>query len=45
MLYQFERPFVVDDSAYRRHFGVAPMPLEEGVSRTIEWYRRLGRAK
>ncbi|HUX14099.1 MAG TPA: NAD-dependent epimerase/dehydratase family protein [Spirochaetia bacterium] len=38
MLYQFEMPFTVDDSEYRRHFHAEPVPLEEGVRRTIEWY-------
>lgn len=47
MLYQFERPFVVDHSAYARTFGDHATPLEEGLRRTIAWYRdearRLGK--
>jgi nucleoside-diphosphate-sugar epimerase len=40
MIYQFERPFIVDHSDYARTFGNHPAtPLEEGLRRTINWYR------
>ena len=39
MLYQWEQPFLVDDTAFREAFGVEPTPLEQAVA---EW--RAGRA-
>ena len=40
MLYQKEEPYVVDGSQFARQFAFTPTTLEEGVRRTIEWYRR-----
>ncbi|MFI6868447.1 NAD-dependent epimerase/dehydratase family protein [Nocardia sp. NPDC050406] len=33
--YQFDRPFVVDSSAFEQTFGVAPTPLDEAVAATV----------
>jgi nucleoside-diphosphate-sugar epimerase len=41
MLYQKEEPYVVDGSQFARQFSFSPTTLEEGVRRTIEWYRRV----
>lgn len=38
MVYQFENDFVVNDDKIRS-LGFEPTPLEEGVRRTIEWFR------
>lgn len=38
--YQFDRPFVVDSSAYTARFGEAPTPLDEQVGETVSWWRR-----
>jgi nucleoside-diphosphate-sugar epimerase len=35
MLYQWETPFVVDDSQFRRVFGVGPTPLSEAIASTV----------
>jgi nucleoside-diphosphate-sugar epimerase len=38
----WERPYVVDDAAFRRAFGAdfgAPTPHDDAVRRTIAWYR------
>ncbi|MFB7669524.1 NAD-dependent epimerase/dehydratase family protein [Kitasatospora sp. NPDC056138] len=40
--YQFDRPFVVDSSAYESAFAVRATPVEEQVRATVEWWR--GRA-
>ena len=41
MVYQFERPFVVDSGKYTRAFGGSgATPYREGIERTVEWYRR-----
>jgi nucleoside-diphosphate-sugar epimerase len=40
-LHQFEAPFVVDWSRYRRAFGpFSPTPHPEAVARTVDWFRR-----
>jgi nucleoside-diphosphate-sugar epimerase len=39
VLYQKEEPYVVDGSSFQRRFDFAPTTLEEGVRRTVEWYR------
>lgn len=42
VLYQKEQPYVVDGSRFQRAFGFQPTSLEEGIRRTVEWYRALG---
>ncbi|MGW7054249.1 NAD-dependent epimerase/dehydratase family protein [Streptomyces sp. NPDC054887] len=43
--YQFDRPFVVDSSAYEDAFAVRATPVEEQVKATVDWWReRLGAA-
>jgi len=39
MLYEFERPFVVDDSAFTRTFGAHATPLTTAIRSTVDWYR------
>jgi nucleoside-diphosphate-sugar epimerase len=39
MLYEFTEPFVVDSSATEAAFGLEATPVEEGLRRTVEWYR------
>jgi len=39
MMYQFTRPFEVDSSRIERDFGLTATPLEEGMARTVAWYR------
>jgi nucleoside-diphosphate-sugar epimerase len=39
MMGQFTRPFVVDSRRIQRDLGVMPTPLEEGMARTVAWYR------
>ena len=39
MLYEFEEPFVVDDSRFEREFGEQATPLREAIRRTVRWYR------
>jgi nucleoside-diphosphate-sugar epimerase len=40
MLYEFEEPFIVDDSDFKRTFGEQATPLREGIQRTVRWYRQ-----
>ncbi|MEU3355236.1 NAD-dependent epimerase/dehydratase family protein [Streptomyces sp. NPDC037389] len=37
--YQFDRPFVVDSSAYEAAFAVRATPVAEQVKATVDWWR------
>lgn len=37
--YQFQRPFVLDSSAFESTFGVRPTPIDEALEATIRWWR------
>lgn len=37
--YQFDRPFVVDSSAYEAAFTVRATPVDEQVKTTVDWWR------
>ncbi|HEX2988259.1 MAG TPA: NAD-dependent epimerase, partial [Chloroflexota bacterium] len=39
VLYQFDRPFVLDSSAFSATFGLLPTPMDEALSATIVWWR------
>lgn len=39
MLYQWEVPFVVDDSKFRAAFGWGATPIDDAVARTAAWAR------
>lgn len=39
MLYQWERPFVVDDRRFREQFGDRATDPDEGARRTVQWAR------
>ncbi len=42
IVYQFERPFVVDSGKYERAFGGSgAIPYRERIRRTLDWYRRV----
>jgi nucleoside-diphosphate-sugar epimerase len=45
MMYEFEKPFVVDSSQFERTFGVKATPIEEAVKATVAWYRAHPQAK
>ncbi len=38
--YQFDRPFVLDSSAYTNTFGDSATPMDEALSATLDWWRR-----
>lgn len=38
--YQFDRPFVVDSSAYSARFGEEPTPLDDQIQTTAAWWRQ-----
>ncbi|MFE5836529.1 NAD-dependent epimerase/dehydratase family protein [Arthrobacter sp. NPDC056493] len=39
MLYQFQRPFVMDSRASEEQLGLLPTPLHEAAKATVEWWR------
>lgn len=39
LLYQFERPFVMDSSESQRLLGLDPTPLAEAAAATVAWWR------
>ena len=39
MLYEFEEPFILDDSKFEKAFGPIATPLPEAISATLDWYR------
>jgi nucleoside-diphosphate-sugar epimerase len=39
MMYEFERPLVVDSSRFERTFGLQATPLKEAIRATVTWYR------
>jgi nucleoside-diphosphate-sugar epimerase len=39
MMYEFEKPFVVDSSKFTKAFGVQGTPLGEAIKTTVVWYQ------
>jgi nucleoside-diphosphate-sugar epimerase len=39
MLYEFEKPFVVDSSKFQRTFGMQPTSMREIIRQTLAWFR------
>jgi nucleoside-diphosphate-sugar epimerase len=39
MLYEFEKPFVVDSQRFSQTFGIQATSLTEAIRRTVQWYR------
>ncbi len=39
MMYEFEKPFVVDSSQFEQTFGVKATPMAEAIKTTVAWYR------
>jgi nucleoside-diphosphate-sugar epimerase len=39
MVYQFEQPFIVDNSKFARTFGNIATPIKSVITETVAWYR------
>lgn len=39
MMYEFEKPFVVDSRPFERAFGMQSTPLVTAIRATVQWYR------
>jgi nucleoside-diphosphate-sugar epimerase len=45
MMYEFEKPFVVDSSKFARAFGNHATPLKQAIHETVGWYRQHAQAE
>ncbi|MFZ4619264.1 MAG: NAD-dependent epimerase/dehydratase family protein [Bacteroidota bacterium] len=39
MLYEFEKPFVMDSTKFEKRFGVTAVSTDNAVRETVQWYR------
>ncbi len=39
MRYQWDEPFIVDDTAFRAKFGLTPIDRDQAAKATVEWAR------
>jgi nucleoside-diphosphate-sugar epimerase len=39
MLYEFEKPFIVDGTRFERTFGIKPTPTMDAVRETVAWFK------
>jgi nucleoside-diphosphate-sugar epimerase len=39
MMYEFEKPFVIDSSKFERTFGMKPTPVRQAIRETVAWYK------
>jgi nucleoside-diphosphate-sugar epimerase len=40
LIYQFDKPYIVDAHKYRCAFGAIPTPYLKGIRQTLSWYRQ-----
>lgn len=39
MMYEFEKPFVIDSSRFEKTFGTKATPIHEAIRDTVAWYK------
>ena len=39
MMYEFEKPFIIDSSKFEKAFGMKATPIHEAIKETVEWYK------
>lgn len=39
MMYEFEKPFVIDSSKFEKTFGMKAIPIREAIRETVAWYK------
>ncbi len=39
MMYEWEKPFVVDSSKFEQAFGMKATPIEQGLRETVAWFK------
>lgn len=45
MLYEWQQPFIMDDSKFRRTFGTEPTPMRQAIRESVAWFRHHTPAK
>jgi nucleoside-diphosphate-sugar epimerase len=40
MMYEFDKPFIVDSSRFEKTFGMKAAPMREAIRETVNWYKR-----
>lgn len=39
MMYEFEKPFIIDSSKFEKTFGMKATPVREAMKETVAWYK------
>jgi hypothetical protein len=39
MMYEFEKPFIIDSSKFEKTFGLKATPMREAIRETVAWYK------
>jgi nucleoside-diphosphate-sugar epimerase len=39
MMYEFEKPFMIDSSKFEKAFGMKATPIREAIKETVAWYK------
>ena len=39
MMYEFDKPFIVDSSKFEKTFGIKATPIREAIRETVNWYK------
>jgi nucleoside-diphosphate-sugar epimerase len=39
MMYEYEKPFVIDSSKFERTFGMKATPVRDAIQETVAWYK------
>jgi nucleoside-diphosphate-sugar epimerase len=39
MMYEFDKPFIIDSSRFEKAFGMKVTPLREALKETVKWFR------
>jgi nucleoside-diphosphate-sugar epimerase len=39
MMYEFEKPFIIDSSRFEKTFGMKATPIREAIKETVDWYK------
>jgi len=40
MMYEWEKPFIVDSSRFERAFGLRATPIDDAIRQTVAWFRQ-----
>ena len=39
MMYEFDKPFIIDSSKFEKAFGMKATPMREAIRETVNWYK------